>query len=54
MIRNAFTGEPYPTPAPAPPIQVRDQVGLPTDRAPLPGNAEAATPLARQARATPR
>lgn len=68
MIRNALTGEPYPTPAPALPPQAQDQAGLPADRAPLPSNAEAAaslnmrgetaakaaTPLAKQARAAPR
>ena len=70
MIRNALTGEPYPTPAPAlpPQAQAQDQAGLPADTAPLPSNAEAtaslnmrgetaakaATPLAKRARAAPR
>lgn len=49
MIRNALTGEPYPTPAPALPPQAQaqdqDQAGLPADTAPLPSNAEATASL---------
>ena len=51
MIRNAFTGEPKPTPAPS--NQAHDQAGLPADTAPLSGNADgAAPPITRDATST--